>query len=76
MLHFSYFYLKILLFYCSDHLTHIQGDKNNNTGLIIGITVPVVVVVGLMLVLTVLYFRRKSNNEDEEGKKHSNKLKF
>ncbi|EXB64358.1 putative LRR receptor-like serine/threonine-protein kinase [Morus notabilis] len=51
----------------SDHLTHIQGDKNNNTGLIIGITVPVVVVVGLMLVLIVLYFRRKSNNEDEEG---------
>ncbi|XP_024021432.1 probable LRR receptor-like serine/threonine-protein kinase At1g56140 [Morus notabilis] len=46
---------------------HASSDKNNNTGLIIGITVPVVVVVGLMLVLIVLYFRRKSNNEDEEG---------
>ncbi|XP_024022839.1 probable LRR receptor-like serine/threonine-protein kinase At1g56130 [Morus notabilis] len=40
-----------------------QGD--NKTGLILGITVPVVFVC-LLLLAAVFYMRRKSNNEDEE----------
>ena len=53
-------------FYCSD-FKPTRGNKNKNTGMIVGIVVPVVVA-GLVLFLLVLFIRRKSVNEDEEGK--------
>ena len=55
-----------MAFYCSGNKP-TRGKKNNRTGMIVGIVVPILVV-GFVLFLIVLYIRRKSVNEDEEGK--------
>lgn len=60
-------------FHCSDFVPTINGippgtrKGKNRTGLIVGITVPIVFV-SLILIFAIIYIKRRKKDNDEEGK--------
>ena len=67
------FLFLIPLLCCPDFIPTVSGippivpKEKNQTGLIFGITVPVIVV-GLILISAIIYVKRRKEDDDEEGK--------
>ena len=61
---------------CSDFIPTVSGippgtpKEKNQTGLVVGIVVPVAVV-ALILTFAIIYVKRRKEDDDEEGKRIS-----